>query len=173
MAAVAQSPWSPLFLMSSTCENVAAFFAPVDPAGAGVRMALNNKGVTDTAFADDPGVQDAISVLEGAGLDPFNGSVSTGVLFAQTTEYALREAAAMEGGLTRTNLMKAVWNMDFVHPLLRDGVDIITDGVNDAYIIEGAVIAEYVPPTEEGSLGSFSDLSDLISVEGETGSFAG
>ena len=79
----------------------------------------------------------------------------------------------MDGGLTRTNLMKAVWNMDFVHPLLRDGVNVITDGVNDAYIIEGAVIAEYVPPTEEGSLGSFSDLSDLISVEGETGSFAG
>jgi hypothetical protein len=35
------------------------------------------------------------------------------------------------------------------------------------------VIAEYVPPTEDGSLGSFSDLSELISVEGETGSFGG
>ncbi len=173
MAAVAQSPWSPLFLMSSTCENTAAFFAPVDPAGAGVRMALNNKGVTDAAFADDPGVQDAIAVLEAAGLDPFGGSVSTGVLFALATENLLREAAAMDGGLTRTNLMKAAWNMDFTNPLLRDGINQITSGVDDAYSIEGAVIAEYVPPAEEGSLGSFETLSDLISVEGETGSFGG
>lgn len=173
MAAVAQSPWTPLFLMSSTCENVAAFFAPVDPAGAGVRMALNNKGVTDSAFADDPGVRDAIAVLEAAGLDPFEGSISTGVLFALTTEYVLREAAAMDGGLTRTNLMSAAWNMEFEHPLLRDGIDVVTSGVDDAYPIEGAVIAEYVPPTEDGSLGSFSDLSELISVEGETGSFGG
>lgn len=170
LAAVAQSPWSPLFLMSSTCENIAAFFAPVDPAGAGVRMALNNKGVTDAAFAQDPGVQDAIAILEAAGLDPFEGSISTGVLFAQTTEYVLRAAAASDGGLTRTNLMKAAWNMDFQHPLLRDGIEVLTDGVDDAYLIEGAVIAEYVPPTQEGSLGSFTDLSELISVEGETGS---
>ena len=173
MAAVAQSPWEPLFLMSSTCENVAAFFAPVDPAGAGVRMALNNKGVTDAAFADDPGVQDAIRIIEEAGQDPFGGSISTGILFAQTTEYVLREAAAMEGGLSRTNLMKAVWNMNFVHPLLREGVDAITSGTDDAYIIEGAYIAEYVPPAEEGALGSFDTLSDLITVEGETGSFGG
>jgi hypothetical protein len=136
-------------------------------------MALNNKGVTDSAFADDPGVRDAIAVLEAAGLDPFEGSISTGVLFALTTEYVLREAAAMDGGLTRTNLMSAAWNMDFEHPLLRDGIAVITSGVDDAYLIEGAVIAEYVPPTEDGSLGSFSDLSELISVEGETGSFGG
>lgn len=173
MAAVAQSPWEPLTLISNTCASIAAFFTPVDPAGQGVRMVANNKEVTDQAFADDPAVQEAIAILEEAGADPFAGSVSTGILFGMTMEHVLREAAASEGGLSRTSLMEAVWNMDYEHPLLRDGITMQTDGANDAYIIEGAYIVEYQAPTAEGESGSYTTVSDLISVEGETGSFGG
>lgn len=173
MAAVAQSPWEPLTLISNTCASIASFFAPVDPAGQGVRMVANNKEVTDQAFADDPAVQEAISIIEAAGADPFAGSVSTGILFGMTMEHVLREAAASEGGLSRTSLMEAVWNMDYEHPLLRDGITMQTDGANDAYIIEGAYIVEYQAPAAEGESGSYTTVSDLVSVEGETGSFGG
>ena len=50
-----------------------------------------------------------------------------------------------------------------------DGICSKTDGANDAYLVEGARIEEYKYDAAAGK-GSFSPLTDLISVEGETGS---
>ncbi|WP_420452952.1 ABC transporter substrate-binding protein [Ilumatobacter sp.] len=169
MAGVAGSPWEPLFLMSNTCSSISSFFTPVDPAGQGVRIVGYTKEVSDEAFADDPAVQEARQVLEDAGIDPDSGSAPTGVIFALTLEQILREAAALPGGLTRTNIMAATWNLDFTNDLLREGVNQQTDGINDAYANEGGYIVEYQAP-ESGGNGRYETVSDLISVEGETGS---
>ena len=172
MAGVAASPWEPLVLISNTCNAIGSFFAPVDPAGQGVRLVNNNKSIGDTDTGDE-----AITlwrqILEDAGIDPDSGSASTGVIFGYTLEAVLRNAAALPGGLTRTNIMSANYNLDFQNPLLLDGVTEILDGVNDSYLIEAAIIQEYQAPTEEGGVGTYTDVSDLISVEGETGTFGG
>lgn len=169
MAGVSASPWEPLTLISNTCSSISSFFNPVDPAGQDVRLVGYTKEVSDEAFADDEAVQNARMVLEDAGIDPDSGSAPTGVIFALTLEHILREAAAMPGGLTRTNIMAATWNLDYVNPLLREGATQITDGVNDAYVNEGGVIVEYQAPEGDGS-GRYETVSDFISVEGETGS---
>ena len=169
MAGVAQSPWQPLTLISNTCSSIASFFAPVDPAGDGVRMVGYTKEVSDDAFADDPAVQEARQILEDAGIDPDSGSAPTGVTFALSLEHLLREAAAMPGGLTRTNLMSAAWNLDFRNELTREGVQAVTDGENDAYAFESGYIVEYQAPEGDGN-GSYDTVSDLISVDGQTGS---
>jgi branched-chain amino acid transport system substrate-binding protein len=170
MAAIAQSSWDPTVLMSNNCQGIATYFAPIDPAGEGVIVAATAK---EAGELDDPEVQDAREALEAAGLNPDEGAFYTGVIFAQMVEGALRQAAELDGGLNRINLMRAVWNADFEVPLALDGARSVTDGVNDAYLIEAARLFEYVPPAAGEELGHYEPISDLIDLEGQTGSFDG
>jgi branched-chain amino acid transport system substrate-binding protein len=169
MAGVAGSPWSPLFMLSNTCNSVGSFFTPVDPAGQGVRMANTNKEIGDTE-SGDPAIAEWREILEAAGIDPDSGSAATGIIFGITMEEVLRNAAAMEGGLTRTNIMSATYNLDFDHKLLLDGIRMETNGTADSYAIEGAYIQEYQAPEGDG-VGTYEIVSELITVEGETGTF--
>ena len=169
MAGVADSPWEPLTLIANSCQSIASFFAPVDPAGAGVRLVSYLKDVADENLADDETVQRTRQILEEAGIDPDGGSAPTGVGVGIGLEHILREAAALPGVLTRTNIMAATWNLDFYNGLVQEDVLARTSGVDDAYIYEGGYIIEYQAPEGDGS-GSFDTVSDLISVEGQTGS---
>jgi len=170
MAAIAQSSWDPTVIMSNTCQPIATYFAPIDPAGEGVIVAATAK---EAGELEDPAVQEAREALDAAGLSADEGSFYTGVTFAHTVENILRQAAEMEGGLNRINLMRAVWNADTSNPLGLDGSTYVTDGVNDAYLVEAAQFVEYVPPAEGETLGRYEPLGDIISVEGETGSVGG
>jgi hypothetical protein len=55
----------------------------------------------------------------------------------------LRIAAAMPGGLTRSNLLLAMRGADLVHPLVDRGVHFATSGTADAYFVEGAAYNRY------------------------------
>ena len=176
VAGVAQSGWRPAFYMSNTCNNLAAFFEPVKDAvallaaeGSAVRMTLNNKDFTDPGFADDEAIQLGKQILDDAGLSADAGSESTGIIFANTVEQTLRGALEL-GELNRVTLIASTWNLNDTNPYLLDGINTITDGANDAYTIEGSVISQVVVQDDELT---FEAISDLISVEGQTGVFGG
>ena len=177
VGAVAASEWRPRFFMSYTCNNLASFFAPVQDAaaalaadGAGVRMTNINKLCGDPKWADDPAIQEVEMILdEYLGVTCADGSYSTGVLFAHILETVLRDAAAMPGGLNRVNLMSAAWNVDTVDPLLMGGT-LKTDGVNDAYLQEAAMVQEV--QVIDGELG-YADITEVYDFEGQVGSFQG
>lgn len=172
MASIAQSSWDPEQLLSNTCQSISTYFEPIEPAGHGVLTLSYVKETGDPAFADDEAVQLARQILQDAGLDPDRGSAITGLQFAMQTEPFLRAAAEMEGGLTRTNLLRAIWNADHVNPMQLDGMQAITDGTNDAYLVEGARFARYQFDEASGE-GRYEYVTDLISVEGETGTYDG
>ncbi|MCW2666157.1 MAG: putative transporter substrate-binding protein [Frankiales bacterium] len=153
--------------LSYTCQTIPAYFKPIDPAGAGVLVAVSGK---DASMTEDAAVQKANKVLSDKGLDPQKGSYFTGVTYAHLVEETLRAAAAMEGGLNRVNLMRAVWNADFVNPLGLEGSAVKTDGTNDAYIVEAARFAKYVPPTAKGGTGRYEFVGEILNGEGSTGS---
>ena len=176
-ASVAASDWRPLFYMSYTCNNLAAYFLPVQEAaatlaaeGSGVRMTNSNKICGDPQFADDPAIQQTEQILEEyGGVSCDDGSYSIGVLYAQLVENVLRDAAARPGGLNRVNLMASVWNGDYDNELLLGG-SLITDGVNDAYWTEAA----QVQAVEEADGGlTFVSVGDFIDLEGQGGSYQG
>ncbi len=178
VSAVAQSTWRPLFYMSGTCANLASFIEPVKAdaetiadEGSAVRMASYTKNFTDPTYADDPAIQEGVAILEDAGLSAAAGSQSTGVLFAYTLEQILRDAVEEYGGMNRVAVMAATWNQDAANPYMLEGVTNVTDGVNDAFVTEGARIEEIIVD-DDGSL-TFNPITDLISLEGETGSFDG
>ncbi len=165
MAALARSKAQKI--LSYTCQSIPAYFKPVDPAGQNVLVAVSAKDATDTK---DPDVAKANKILTDAGLDPRKGSHFTGMTFAYTVEAILKDAAAMEGGLNRVNLMKAVWAADAENPLALEGATYKTDGTADAYLVEAARFAKYVAPKAGEATGHYEFVGDLIDQEGQTGS---
>ena len=170
MAALAASNWNPRTYLHGGCQTVAAYFTPVDPAGEGVIVAQTQK---DISAEGDPVIDHAVEVLRAAGLDPFAGAGYSGIVAGAIMEQVLRAAAEMEGGLTRTNLMRAIWNADFEHPFGVEGAQVRTDGVNDAYTIEAAQLGSYVPPQPGEVAGHFENVGDIVDLEGETGAYDG
>jgi len=170
MAAIAQSSWDPETFLSYTCQGIPTYFKPIDPAGEGVIVATSAK---EAGELDDEAVAEAREILEAAGLNPDQGSFYTGVIFGQTVELALRQAAELDGGLNRVNLMRAIWNADFSVPLGLNGATWKTDGTNDAFGVEAAQFARYVPPAEGEELGRYEPIGELTDLEGESGSYEG
>ncbi len=56
MAGLAAGGYKGITIISYTCAAVASFFKPVDPAGNGVYLLLQQKDPSDPQFADDPAV---------------------------------------------------------------------------------------------------------------------
>ncbi len=176
-AALAGSEWRPVFYNSYTCNNLASFYTPVQDAIATLGdsapiLANSNKICGDPAYDDDPAVQEIQMVLDeyGDGTTCEDGSFSTGVLYGQLVEDVLRPAAEMPGGLNRVNLMSALWSLDATNDILLGG-SYALDGVNDAYLTESAQLQQIVVG-DDGSL-TFDPLGDVISLEGEGGSYEG
>jgi hypothetical protein len=104
----------------------------------------------------------------GPDVDPTVGNVATGYNAAFLITDALTRAAAMEGGLTRANLMNAFWSYDVEAPLALGGVAKV-DGVTDAYISEYGVMAEFDPAAK----GYKTSEGVEVDVEGQGGVFGG
>ena len=169
MAGLAQGGYKGKTIISATCASVSSFFKPVDPAGNGVLLLGQQKDPSDPMWTSDPAmVQYYADVAKyGAGADPKNGSVLTGYNAGQLTAHALEAAAKLNGGLTRVNVMNAVWNYDFKLPLLFGGTGHL-DGNSDAYLSEYSIMLQY-----DAAKKSQVPTGDTFDVEGKTGLFAG
>ncbi len=167
--------WRPMFFMSYTCNNLPAFFAPVQDfadtlqkEGSGVLMANYNKICGDPRYENDPSMVLTRMVLEDySSVTCEDGSYSGGIFFAQVVVDILRAAHELPGGINRVNVMEATWNLTTINDNLLGG-KIILDGTNDAYVTEAAQIQEV--QVIDGSL-TFTPISDVIDTEGEGGSF--
>ena len=56
MAGLAAGGYKGITIISYTCASVASFFKPVDPAGNGVYLLLQQKDPSDPQYANDPAV---------------------------------------------------------------------------------------------------------------------
>ena len=172
---MAATPWRPRFYMSYTCNNLPAFFTPVKDAaallqsqGSGVRMANYSKVCGDPQFDDDPAILLTKLVLdEYSDVTCADGSYSGGVFFAQIIEDIIRAASELPGGINRVNVMKATWNLDTTNG--NNFVETLRlDGVNDAYITEGAQLQEVQVINDQLT---FTPVSEIFDFEGQGGSF--
>ena len=84
-------------------------------------------------------------------------------------EDILRAASELPGGINRINVMQATWNLDTTNgnnfvPTLR------LDGVNDAYLTEGAQLQEVQVVNDQLT---FTPVSEVFNFEGQGGSYGG
>ena len=122
------------------------------------------------SFEDDPAILLTKQVLdEYSDVTCADGSYSGGVFFAQIIEDILRAASELPGGVNRINVMQATWNLDTTNgnnfvPTLR------LDGVNDAYLTEGAQLQEVQVVNDQLT---FTPVSEVFNFEGQGGSYGG
>ncbi|MGI9051226.1 MAG: hypothetical protein ACR2HQ_01015, partial [Ilumatobacteraceae bacterium] len=133
-------------LNSYTCQSIQQFMVPAGEAAANVHTLVVLKDPSDPAYADDEGVVQYLADVGqyGPGVDPAVGNVATGYNAAVLIVDAATRAGELEGGLTRANMMNAFWSFDLEQPLTLGGVARV-NGIDDAYISEYGVMAEYDP----------------------------
>ena len=129
--------WRPMFFMSYTCNNLPAYFAPVQDfaetlqtEGSGVLIANYSKICGDPRYENDPSMVLTRMVLEDySDVTCEDGQYSGGIFFAQVVVDILRAAHDLPGGVNRVNVMKATWNLTTLNDNLLGG-RIILDGTN-------------------------------------------
>jgi ABC-type branched-subunit amino acid transport system substrate-binding protein len=129
----------------STCKDPNAYMIPAGDAadgwyiiGGGVRA------TTDPQYAEDPYIKFANDTMSAAGLDTAVGLYGAG--FGQhgwPHVEALKIAAELDGGLTRSNLLLALRSIQTIHPAFLEGIVFSVNGNEDAYYIEGSDISIY------------------------------
>ena len=100
--------------------------------------------LNDPAFADKPSIEWARQLLEDAGIDPKSSSnLSAGFYLGWPWIETLRIAAALPGGLTRSNMMLAMRSLDLQNPFMLDGIRMLTSGAKQVYPVEGSEFARF------------------------------
>jgi ABC-type branched-subunit amino acid transport system substrate-binding protein len=150
----------PTRFLPTVCENP-SLLTPAGPAADGYLIAGGGtKATTEDRYADDIYVSWANEQLQAAGKDP--AVAYYGVGFAEygwSYVEALRIAAELPGGLTRSNLILAVRSLDLDHPAVLDGISYSMRGVEDAYLIEGSEFSRF--DAESGTWRLFGEVIDL------------
>jgi len=154
-------------IISATCQSAQNFVAPAGEAAAEVYTIVVQKDPSDPAYADDEGMKQYMDDVAqfGGGADPKLGNTATGYTIGLLIVDNLKRAAAMEGGLTRANMMNAVWSTDLELPLAIGGKAKV-DGTTDAYVAEYGKIEVFDPAT-----GGYKDTGFTVDLEGKTGVF--
>ena len=149
----------------SVCKDPNAYMIPAgDAANNFLIVGGGAKATTDPQYADDAYISFVNSTLEDAGLDTSVGLYGTGFAqFGWAHVEALRIAAELEGGLTRTNFIIAQRAMDLVHPLFLDGITFSVNGSEDGYYIEGSEFSQYDAANE-----SWTQLGGAIDLNGSS-----
>jgi branched-chain amino acid transport system substrate-binding protein len=156
-------------IISATCQSAQNFVAPAGEAAAEVYTIVVQKDPSDPAWTDDPGMKQYMADVAqyGGGADPKLGNTATGYTIGLLIADNLKRAAAMEGGLTRANMMNAIWSTDIELPLAIGGKAKV-DGTTDAYVAEYGKIQVFDPAS-----GGYKDTGFTVDLEGKTGVFQG
>ncbi len=165
---IAQSTWEPLIYVTNGCQRIATFWLPIGPFANGIRLVNTQKDLSDSSLADDEWVQFVRSSLEDQNVDPDAESHALGYIFAEILHEILLNAAAMEGGINRTNVMRASWQIDLESRGAIGNALRTMDGANDSYLVEAGRVEELVVDADGAR---YIPISDIFSFEGETGTF--
>jgi ABC-type branched-subunit amino acid transport system substrate-binding protein len=160
LAATAEVLFAP-----SVCRDPAAYMIPAGEAADGWHIVGGGiKATTDPRFADEPFIAFTNAKLTEAGLDPAVGFYGTGfATYGWALVEAMRIAAELEGGLTRSNLILAQRSMDLEHPVLLDGVRFSMDGAVDGFPVEGSNFGVF-----DAAAQVWVEDSPVIDVDGST-----
>ena len=123
------------------------------------------KAMDSLAFDADPWVAHIRGLLEDREVDwRANPQYLTGAgRLGWITEQVFRIASALEGGLSRVNLIVAWRNLDLTAPFLVEGVSFALDGRHDAYLVEGSEFATYNAAEQ-----TFQHHGDVIDLSGRS-----
>jgi hypothetical protein len=149
----------------SACEDSETFMVPAGDSADGFLIVGGGvKSLTNDELEEDLFISFMKEELALKGIDRSIRLAATGFgLSGWTQVELLRIATELPGGLSRSNLLLAMWGLDLVHPMLHDGLSFSTNGQEDAYLVEGSEIKQYHISSQ-----SWIQIGDVIDVNGET-----
>lgn len=151
-------------IATSMCSNITQHLEPAGDAADDWWVAGGGtKDITDPANFSQPFVKLLNENLRSAGLSTRNVLHGTGFQYAYTYVEALRVAAELPGGLTRSNFILAVRSLDITHPLYLDGIRFRMNGNADAYLVEGTEFLQY-----DAQSRSWQNVGPVIDRNGRT-----
>lgn len=152
----------------SVCKGIEAFMTPAGDAANGWWVVGGGSiDTSDPKFADDVFVSFTNDAITEAGFDPSISLYGIGFAYGWPYIEVLKIAAALPDGLTRTNLMLAVWSYEGKHPLLLDGITFGTNGLADPYFIEGSDFSQFVAAGQTWDI-----VGDIVDLNGASGACA-
>jgi branched-chain amino acid transport system substrate-binding protein len=129
---------------ASVCKGVSAYMTPAGEAAEGWWIVGGGiKDHLDASTADEPFMSFLMDNAEAAGLDPTLSMLSMGNMWAYNWTETMRIAAALPGGLSKTNLMLAARSLRLHNPMLLDELTLEMNGNDDAFLIEGSEFAQF------------------------------
>ena len=147
----------------SVCKAPESYMAPAGQAADGfLVVGAGFKSTIDPLYSEETFVSFVNEQLQAAGLDPAQNLVGVG--FAQygwAHVELLRVAAALPGGLSRSNVVLAMRGLDLEHPMLLEGVRFVSEGLRDPYFIEGAEYSRY-----DAAVGGWFQTGPAVDVNG-------
>jgi len=118
----------------------------------------------DPTKVELPQIRFAIDELAKDGYDiKASSQFGNGYVYGFALVEYFRVASALEGGLTRPNLMLAIRSMDFTSPFMLPGIRLNMNGMKDAYMVEGSEIGKYSTAKQ-----SFEQLEAPIDLSGKS-----
>ena len=148
----------------SVCKGIEAYMAPAgDYAQAWWIVGGGAKDTTDPKHIEEPFIEFVNSNLEEAGLDPAVSLYGIGYTFGYPYGEALRVAADLPGGLTRTNFILAVRALDIYSPLHLDGINAQFNGAVDGYFIEGSDFSQF-----DAGAQTWNIVGEIVDVNGKS-----
>ncbi len=153
----------------SICQNVESYVRPAGNAADGWRVAGGgtkfpiSRSAGRTDFDEEPFFVFMRSNLEAAGLDPQNHRHAWGYFIAYPYVEAMRIAAELPGGLSRTNLVLVTRSLEIYHPLVLNGIRTRLNGNADAFFLEGSEFYQF-----DASAGDWKKLGGVINVNAKT-----
>ena len=150
--------------MTQVCAPAAQYLAPAGAAADGWWIVSGGaKSYEDPVYAEEPLMKLLRASMHSGGPSQSQGLFAAGFRYGYTYVEALRIAAALPGGLTRTNFILAVRTLDIDHPLYLDGVSARMRGLADASFIEGSRFGQY-----DASAREIVQVGDVLDIDGQT-----
>ncbi len=149
---------------SSVCSETDVYMKPAGAAADGwLVMGGGAKDNIEPRYAGEPFIKFVNENIEDADLDRDKQLHALGYLFGYPYVEALRIAAELPAGITRTNLILAVRSLDIDHPMYYDGIRFRLNGSVDAYPVEGSGVYRF-----DADAQSWGTPLEIINVEGQT-----
>ena len=150
-------------IMSSVCANPQTVHLAGRSSDGWYSVRGGLKAANDPTHANDVFIEFVNESIDESRHDPDQPLYGMAYWFAYPYVEALRIAAELPGGLTRTNLMLTVRSLNISHPMLADGIRLRTNGNEDAIAIEASEFSRY-----NAEIGAWRVLGPVIDVEGTT-----
>ena len=147
----------------SVCYGIAAYMAPAGMAADGWWIAGGGwKDSQDANYVDEPYMGFLNETLSADGLDQTVSLYGTGFGdYGWAYNEVLRVAAALPGGLTRTNFILALRTFSGKHPKLLDGIEFGAWGASDGYFVEGSDFSQFDATNQ-----AWVQVGDLVDANG-------